>query len=106
MKNTFKYDSRLGIPLPVLTESWENLEPGEQERILGEWETIRGKIPSRVKEIEIQIEKKQQSLDEEENFVQSCRLNSEIADLASIINDLWIWYRESNGLSVHSRLHA
>ncbi|PYZ97207.1 hypothetical protein CR205_00980 [Alteribacter lacisalsi] len=106
MKSHFRYDTRLGIDVPALTMEWGSLECTEQSFILEKWEKVRGSIPDRIAGIEKIIEKKQQALYEEEDFEQSCRLNSEIAELASIVNDLWIWYRSGEHLSVESRLHT
>ncbi|OQP01541.1 hypothetical protein B1689_04345, partial [Geobacillus sp. 44C] len=41
-------------------------------------------------------------LSDENDFERSCRLNSEIAELASIINDLWIWYRMNQTVSMRA----
>lgn len=95
----FVYDRRLGIQLPKLADHWEHYHKETQEKILMEWETIRGTIPDRMKQLEEEINRKQAQLYEEENFERSCRLNSEIADLASTINDLWIWYRTNQKIS-------
>lgn len=89
----FVYDQRLGIPLPELDQDWECYDMKTREKILMEWEKVRGTIPDRISCLERQIEEKQRCLDEEEDFDTSCRLNREIAELASVINDLWIWYR-------------
>ena len=70
-----------------------------QHAILLKWEQIRGKIPDRIKELEHYINTKQHHLNNEEDFEVSCKLNSEIADLASIINDLWLWYRLTQNVS-------
>ncbi|MGZ9582963.1 hypothetical protein [Paenibacillus marinisediminis] len=86
-------NERLGIPLPELNEPWENLSLQEQSSLLEMWEQIRGRIPDRIKAIEQIIIHKQNELFHEENFEQSCKLNSDIAEYASIINDLHIWYR-------------
>ncbi|WP_349408139.1 hypothetical protein [Pseudalkalibacillus sp. SCS-8] len=99
MTYSFQIDERLGIKLPVLEQSWNQYTIQSQETILSEWETIRGKIPDRIKELECEINRKQSQLNIEENFERSCQLNSEIAELASIINDLWIWYRMNNHIS-------
>ncbi|MFB5663604.1 hypothetical protein [Alteribacillus sp. HJP-4] len=93
MGYTFQPDGRLGILLPALEMAWHEYEPADQYAILEKWECIRGRIPDRIAEIEEKINTKQARLNIEENFETSCRLNSEIAELASIINDLWIWYR-------------
>lgn len=102
MSYSFHRDDRLGICLPVLHEPWERYSLNTQENILTKWESIRGRIPDRIKEIEQGINAKQKQLNNEENFERSCQLNSEIAELASIINDLWIWYRMDNHLSTRS----
>jgi hypothetical protein len=89
----FRYDDRLGIRLPELDLEWEMYTEEERASILLEWEMIRGTIPDRVKGFEEQIKEKQERLGTEENFVESCRLNTAIAELASRINDLNLWYR-------------
>ncbi|MCM3715026.1 hypothetical protein [Halalkalibacter oceani] len=99
MSMTFRYDARLGIPLPVLSCRWEEIEPNVQERILLEWEEIRGAIPDKVKELEQQIEAVHAEMTEEEDFERSCALNLKMAELASVINDLWIYFRTTPTLS-------
>lgn len=89
----FLFDQRLGISLPYLMKDWEEYSINEQEQALGEWEKIRGSIPERIKELEKEINTKQTLLGQEEDFILSCRLNEEISELASIINDLWLWFR-------------
>jgi hypothetical protein len=89
----FVHDERLGIPLPELQLEWERLSEAEQSDILLRWEQIRGRIPNRIFELERVIIDKQRRLDQEDDFPLSCRLNSEIADLASTINDLHLWFR-------------
>ncbi|ASS64862.1 MULTISPECIES: hypothetical protein [unclassified Paenibacillus] len=89
----FRTDSRLGIPLPSLDRQWEEYEAGEQLLIIEQWELIRGRIPDLVMAFEDRIRDKQRMLEEEDDFSHSCFLNSEIAELASRINDLHIWYR-------------
>ncbi|WP_243291261.1 hypothetical protein [Bacillus sp. FJAT-47783] len=91
--NFFVLDERLRIKVPNVHKSFEQYDKKEQEEILLHWEQIRGKIPDRIKELEREINKKQAQLNEEENFEASCILNTEIAEIASIINELWIWYR-------------
>jgi len=91
--NLFIYDKRLHIHVPHLQKPFEEYTQKEQDEILLHWESIRGNIPDKIKELESKIQLKQQRLYEEENFQTSCQLNEEIAELASIINDLWIWYR-------------
>ncbi|WP_044894505.1 hypothetical protein [Bacillus alveayuensis] len=103
MKQLFIFDKRLGIPLPKLEKEWEEYSESEQHMILLHWENIRGRIPDRIIELERVINQKQAELAEENDFTRSCLLNSEIAELASIINDLWIWYRMNQ--TVSSRIH-
>jgi hypothetical protein len=96
----FSYDARLGIRLPSFSGTWEELSLLEQTAILVTWEKIRGTIPDRIEEIERKINKLQNALYREENFEKSCKLNSDIAELASIINDLWIWYRAGEDVTL------
>ncbi|MDM5190309.1 radical SAM protein [Bacillus sp. DX4.1] len=99
MEHYFTYDAHLEIEVPELQEDWEEIPKNTQHAILLKWEQIRGKIPDRIKDLEHSINQKQYKLNNEENFEISCRLNSEIADLASIINDLWLWYRLTQNIS-------
>ncbi len=93
MRYQFAYNDRLGIRLPVLNLEWDEYSAEERSDILLEWEEIRSKIPDRIIQLETVITQKQNQLSEEENFLRSCELNSEISELASIINDLNIWFR-------------
>ncbi|MBM7701213.1 hypothetical protein [Metabacillus iocasae] len=99
MKSIFKMDERLGISLPRLQKEWEDYTKEEQQAILLKWEEIRGTIPDRIYELETIINEKQAQLGEESNFERSCQLNHDISELASIINDLWIWYRLNQHVS-------
>ncbi|WP_458412226.1 hypothetical protein ACNQFZ_15485 [Schinkia sp. CFF1] len=99
MTNYFQMDKRLGILLPLLDKDWHEYRLDEQETIVAQWENIRGHIPDRIKELEASINIKQAQLDKEENFSLSCQLNFEISDMASIINDLWIWYRMNQNIA-------
>jgi hypothetical protein len=99
MKEYFSFDKRLGISLPDLKLEWEHYKPDVQHSILFYWEKIRGSIPDRIAELEKMINTKQDLLSDENDFPRSCELNSEIAGLASIINDLWIWYRANQAIS-------
>ncbi|MGG0719780.1 ABC transporter C-terminal domain-containing protein [Robertmurraya massiliosenegalensis] len=103
MNKFFSQDERLGIPIPNLDLSWDDYSEEKQQSILLYWENIRGKIPDRIAELEKKINQKQAELSDEGNFERSCQLNSEIAELASIINDLWLWYRthQDIGSKVH-----
>ncbi|MDQ0340349.1 hypothetical protein J2S00_003158 [Caldalkalibacillus uzonensis] len=89
----FKLNERLGIHIPILERDWDDYSLAEQAQILKQWEHYRSDIPGRIKELERLIERKQEALNEEADFECSCRLNDEIAELASIINDLNIWFR-------------
>lgn len=104
MNNWFKYNERLGIHLPNMKDQWEDYSLSDQEMILDTWEKIRGKIPDRISDIETDIEIKQLALYNESNFERSCVLNSEISELASQINDLWIWYRR--GEEINTKVHV
>ncbi|MFC0216358.1 hypothetical protein ACFFK0_28575 [Paenibacillus chartarius] len=104
MNYAFIYDDRLGIPVPELYVDWEQLDESEQSEVLLRWEHIRGRIPNRIIELERIIIDKQRRLDTEDDFPTSCRLNSEIADLASTINDLHLWFRVNQ--EMESKLHG
>ncbi|MFB4163023.1 hypothetical protein ACE1TI_04090 [Alteribacillus sp. JSM 102045] len=93
MSCKFLWDPRLQIKLPILKKEWEAYDKENQYIILEKWENIRGQIPERIADIEKEINKKQVQLDTEDEFEKCCILNEEIAELASIINDLWLWYR-------------
>jgi hypothetical protein len=95
----FTFDKRLGISLPDLKMAWDHYDVATQNSILFHWEQIRGTIPDRIQELESNINLKQALLSNESNFVRSCELNNDIAGLASIINDLWLWYRANQVLS-------
>jgi hypothetical protein len=89
----FTFDERLGIPLPALEKDWEDYSLPEQSHILLYWEGVRGRIPDRIFALERGIAMLQTRLELEENFEKVCALSWEIADLASAINDLHIFYR-------------
>ncbi|MCC3356430.1 hypothetical protein [Bacillus sp. REN16] len=99
MGDYFHFDDRLGIHLPYLEKEWEEYKEVTQQYILFQWENIRGHIPDRIAEIETMINKKQEQLGNELDFGRSCELNNEISECASIINDLWIWYRMNQVIS-------
>ena len=104
MEAQFAFDQRLGILLPDLRGEWEQFSEETQQQILLYWEQIRGSIPDRISELEQIINRKQAELSDESDFPRSCKLNSDIADLASIINDLWIWYRANQTISAKTHL--
>ncbi|MCC3376381.1 hypothetical protein [Cohnella sp. REN36] len=93
LRTHFVHDDRLGIDLPKLERPWELIAPELQAAIIAHWEVVRGQIPDRIFRLEASIRAKQGELDAEEDFRTACRLNGEIAELASRINDLQIWYR-------------
>ncbi|GGE77075.1 hypothetical protein [Priestia taiwanensis] len=95
----FKLDERLQIEIPHLAKDWDEYSDEEQQYILLMWESIRGKIPDRIFALEDIINEKQAKLSNETDFHASCTLNSEISDLASMINDLWLWYRTNQDIS-------
>lgn len=99
MNGHFIFNQRLGIPVPDLSVDWQQHSKETQQEILFYWEQIRGSIPDRIAELEAEINHKQTQLSDESNFIRSCQLNTEIADLASIINDLWLWYRANQTIS-------
>jgi hypothetical protein len=103
LRAEFIYDQRLGIHLPELLFEWDSYPLRIREQVLDEWEQIRGSIPERVIQLEMIINQKQEALNREEHFPTACQLNTEIAECASIINDLHLWYRSNQ--EIHSRVH-
>jgi hypothetical protein len=104
MSYRFEMDPRLGIELPALGQDWSEIRADEQSVILEYWERVRGRIPDRIKQLEKIIMAKQAELNRETEFGVCCRLNTEIAELASIITDLHLWYRSNQEVS--SRMHT
>ena len=102
----FQYDKRLGISVPAPDQEWLEYGADERQEIMHKWEMIRGKIPDRIHELEMLINEKQHALDHEDDFIQSCRLNTDISDLASIINDLWLWFRTVPDVYPDEKPHA
>ncbi len=100
MERFFTYDNRLGIKIPALEREWtfysEKSSAGYPPNM-----GIHSGTDSRQKFnlLEKSINQKQAALEDETNFIRSCELNSEIGELASIINDLWIWYRTNEEIS-------
>ncbi len=103
MVEHFTHNARLGIHIPAFAQEWDEYPKNTQQLILFQWEKIRGRIPDRIAELEELINHKQAQLNDEGNFIKSCELNSEISELASIINDLWLWYRTQQDIS--EKLH-
>lgn len=99
LEKYFYYHDRLGIHIPIIDEEWDSLPEDIRQFILLQWETVRGIIPDRIISLEKSINTKQAQLYNESNFERSCQLNQEIADLASIINDLWLWFRTDQHIS-------
>ncbi|MFK7696730.1 hypothetical protein [Paenibacillus sp. HJGM_3] len=104
MRNVFQYNDRLGIELPELDREWGQYSEAERAEMLVYWEQIRGRIPDRIMSLEQVIIRKQLQLNVEDDFPLSCALNREIAELASCITDLHIWYRVNQEFS--SRMHS
>lgn len=101
---TFEYDERLNIEIPQLNLEWSDYSKSEREAIVTRWEHIRGFIPERIKQFEQMINFKQDQLNTEESFSTSCALTWEIAELASRINDLHLWFRTNQEIE-DSKLH-
>ncbi|WP_435921711.1 hypothetical protein [Paenibacillus sp. DYY-L-2] len=89
----FVYDERLDIQVPSLDRPFDDYQLGERLEMIRIWEDIRGRIPTKVKQLEREIETKLHRMNEESDFEKSCAINGDIAELASRINDLHIWYR-------------
>lgn len=95
----FMFDARLGIHVPHITKDWEQYSMPDREAVVTQWEQIRGSIPEKIKEFEAIINAKQLLMNEAEDFVNCCRLNAEIAEMASRINDLHLWFRANQDVS-------
>jgi hypothetical protein len=102
----FVWNDRLGIRIPALQQDWDSLTIAQQAAVLAYWEESRGKIPDRVKWLESQIAVKQDRLFREEDFGAACRLNQDIMELASQINDLNIWFRTGQDLEPAAKTHG
>lgn len=98
----FVEDARLAIPVPVVHGDWAEIPLAVRARVLADWEQIRGRIPDRIIRLERQIIEKQQRMNNEDDFQMCCTLNSEIAELASRINDLHLWYRTQQDIGPES----
>lgn len=99
MDDFFIYNERLGIPIPRLKQDFSAYPLEVQNAILIHWEQIRGTIPERITHLESMINHKLNLLNDEDDFEAACTLNYEIAEHASIINDLWIWYRTNQDIT-------
>ncbi|WP_368859084.1 hypothetical protein [Cohnella sp. GbtcB17] len=94
----FAPDGRLGIPLPQFGMPWEKMNAVERAGVVERWELIRGRIPDAILAREAEIRRLLDELFEEEDFVRCCSLNAQIAEAASEIHDLQIWYRTQQDL--------
>lgn len=94
-QSCFMYDERLGIHVPSLDRPFEDYGVEERLAMIESWENIRGRIPTKVMALERLIERKLSEMGNENDFEKSCQINGEIAELASQIHDLQIWYRVS-----------
>ncbi|TFE30887.1 hypothetical protein E2980_02905 [Cohnella luojiensis] len=106
MDSQFEYSERHGIAIPCLDSDWNELSLVHRTAILAKWEMIRGSIPDQIMRFEAKIRIRQQQLFEEDDFAESCRINGDIADLASRINDLNIWFRTQQDLEDNSKMHV
>ncbi|WP_309120156.1 hypothetical protein [Paenibacillus sp.] len=96
----FAFDARLGIPTPELRREWNEFTAAEQSAILYYWETVRGAIPDRIFAFEREIVALQARLDDEEDFEIVCALTWDIAERASRINDLHLYFRLNQDVAV------
>jgi hypothetical protein len=96
----FAYDERLGIPTPDLRRDWTSFTEMEQSEIIYYWETVRGRIPDRIFAFEAEIVALQHQLDHEEDFETVCALTWDIAERASRINDLHLYFRLNQDVAV------
>lgn len=106
LERQFVWNERLGIAVPALRQDWETMTRRQQAIVLERWEQMRGRIPERILRLEEQIKVRQDALSLEEDFAVSCRLNGMIAELASTINDLHIWFRTQQDLEDETKRHA
>ncbi len=106
LDSQFQYSDRHGISIPCLANDWDELHLAQQTAILAKWEMIRGNIPDRIMGFEESIRYKQQQLFEEDDFILSCCINGDIAELASRINDLNIWFRTQQDLDGNAKKHS
>jgi len=98
----FVYDARLGIPIPRLTKDWDEFTRSEQAAILMYWEEVCGAIPDRIFAFEREIGELQRRMNEEEDFGRVIAINWDIAELASRINDLNIYFRLNRDTAVRA----
>lgn len=89
----FVLDERLGIQIPVQHREWFEYTRSEQVELIERWETIRARIPDRVKALEEIIEGRQIQIADEEDWDRVVELYEDVFRNASIINDLNNWMR-------------
>lgn len=106
LANQFQYSDRHGIMIPCLANDWDELTWVHQTAILAKWEMIRGNIPEHILRFEEKIRIRQQQLFDEDDFTESCKINGDIADLASRINDLHIYFRTQQDLDGEAKKHS
>lgn len=93
MSEHFAYDDRLGMEVPRLMREWSEYTVEERERILADWESLRGGIPAVIARFEEEINDRHERLQRVEDWDESVRLLTEVNDYASRINDLNILFR-------------
>ncbi|MEK0314477.1 hypothetical protein VQ071_11510 [Cohnella sp. 56] len=94
----FVWNERLGIEVPSFDKPWYGMTAEERASVVARWEFVRGRIPDAILAREAQIRRMLDELFEEEDFGRCCSLNREIAEAASVIHDLQIWYRTQQDL--------
>jgi hypothetical protein len=102
----FLYNKRLGIELPVFHTPWEDLETEEQQKLLYKWEQVRAQIPDQVKYFEALIKERELKLQIEDDNETFCRLSMEIADYASRVIDLNLWFRTQEEVTSLEKVHS
>ncbi|CAI6082532.1 hypothetical protein COHCIP112018_03676 [Cohnella sp. JJ-181] len=98
LETQFVWDGRLGIPLPRFVVPWDEMDAEKRAAVVERWEAVRGRIPDAIMAREADIRRMLDDMFEEEDFGRCCSLNGEIAEAASVIHDLQIWYRTQQDL--------
>ncbi len=102
MSEHFAFDDRLGMKVPQLMREWSEYTVTERERILEDWETLRGGIPALITRFENEINDRHERLQAVDDWNESVELLSEINDYASRINDLNILFRTQPDIELES----
>ncbi|MBL0386517.1 hypothetical protein JJB07_07635 [Tumebacillus sp. ITR2] len=89
----FVFNERLGIQIPVQHHEWHEYTRAEQEDLIHRWESIRSRIPDRIKELEEIIEDRQLKIAVEDDWDRVVELYEDVFFIASVINDLNNWMR-------------